>query len=188
MTTMDLFNQEQPPPPNLTLLIERGNIKPIIEYLSKCSQESLIEQSLKAGLSLIGFHHGKPSVISHLITQILKKSGKKLRTIIAGGRDYQFTPTDIAFLDSIADCISEVVSGACNGADAAGEAWAESKGIPVKRYPADWKTHGKAAGPIRNIKMAQYAGAVVLFPGGRGTTDMNRTANRYNLVVHKRFE
>ena len=40
-------------------------------------------------------------------------------------------------------------------------------------FPAEWDTHGKAAGGIRNTLMLQsgIAGALV-FAGGRGTADM----------------
>lgn len=72
----------------------------------------------------------------------------EMRTIIAGGRDYKLTESDIDRLDSLP--ISEVVSGRATGADTDGENYAYFKGLPVKQFPADWKTHGKAAGPIRN--------------------------------------
>lgn len=98
----------------------------------------------------------------------------KLKMIIAGGRAYRFTDHDRAWLDSLP--IGEVVSGGATGADAGGEDWARSKGIPITRFDADWDTHGRAAGPIRNRKMAQYADAVALFPGGRGTISMRSEA------------
>lgn len=91
-----------------------------------------------------------------------------LRTIIAGGRDYSLTLSDEAWLDTLP--IREVVSGGASGADAGGEAWAKKRGIPIKRFPADWKTHGRAAGPIRNRQMAEYADAVVLFLEGEVQT------------------
>lgn len=68
-------------------------------------------------------------------------------------------------------------------ADACGEAWAKENGIPVRVFPADWGTHGKAAGPMRNWQMARYADAVALFPGGPGTTDMYAKAITAKLRV-----
>jgi hypothetical protein len=106
-----------------------------------------------------------------------------LITIIAGGRDYNLTLSDEAWLDTLP--IREVVSGGASGADAGGEAWAKKRGIPIKRFPADWKTHGRAAGPIRNRQMAEYADAVVLFPGGRGTDSMRREAERQELRIFR---
>jgi len=35
--------------------------------------------------------------------------------------------------------------------------WAEANGIEVARFPADWDTHGRAAGPIRNQQMLDEA-------------------------------
>ena len=98
-----------------------------------------------------------------------------MKLIIAGGRDYVFNAKDIERLNSI-DGITEVVSGGASGADYHGEKWAESKDIPIKKFPADWNKHGNSAGPIRNKQMAIYADAVALFPGGRGTSHMFRTA------------
>ena len=107
-----------------------------------------------------------------------------MKCIIAGGRDYTMTKQDIAWLDTLG--ITEVVSGCCRGADEYGERWADHRGVPIKRFPADWSTHGKAAGPIRNRQMAEYCapnGAVALFPGGRGTESMRKIAISMGLRV-----
>ncbi len=104
-----------------------------------------------------------------------------IAVVVAGGRDYRITEADEAWLDTLP--IREVVSGGASGADAGGEAWARKRGIPVKRFPADWNTHGRAAGPIRNRQMAEYADGVVLFPGGRGTDSMRREAERRGLQI-----
>ena len=105
-----------------------------------------------------------------------------MKTIIAGGRDYELTPDDRARLAELE--ISEVVCGCACGADTGGRTWAEALGIPVKLFPADWLRLGPAAGPVRNQQMADYADALVAFPGGRGTADMGRRANAKGLVVH----
>lgn len=101
-----------------------------------------------------------------------------MKLIIAGGRDYKFTQADIIDLDAIhsSRVIEEVVSGGATGADAEGERWATSRKIPVRRFPANWKAYGRSAGPIRNQEMAEYADAVALFPGGKGTADMRNRA------------
>lgn len=103
-----------------------------------------------------------------------------MKTVIAGGRNYTLTKDDIMWLNTLP--ISEVVSGGALGVDIGGEQWARTKGIPVRRFPADWATHGKAAGPIRNAQMAEYADAVVLFPGGRGTANMRSEAKKAGLT------
>ena len=66
-----------------------------------------------------------------------------------------------------------IIHGDCTGIDAAADIVARSMGIPVEKYPADWKMHGKMAGLIRNEKVARESRAdlLLVFPGGTGTTD-----------------
>lgn len=108
-----------------------------------------------------------------------------MKAIIAGGRNYIGTPKDIEVLNYIhaQERIDTVISGGASGADAFGEAWAKSRFIPVRRYPADWNRHGKAAGPIRNREMAAVADILIVFPGGRGTQDMIRAAEARLIPV-----
>ena len=48
----------------------------------------------------------------------------------------------------------------------------------------DWEHFGRAAGPIRNKKMAEYADAVILFPGGKGTASMLKEAQKAELTIY----
>jgi hypothetical protein len=82
--------------------------------------------------------------------------------------------------------ITEVVSGCAMGADRHGESWADDLGIPIQRYPADWRANGKAAGPIRNRQMAECAEALIVAWDGasRGTKNMIMEAKRRGLRVH----
>lgn len=70
--------------------------------------------------------------------------------------------------------VTEVVCGKAVGADTLGEQWATMKGIPVCEMPANWNRDGKAAGPIRNKAMADYADAAVIVWDGtsKGTYNM----------------
>lgn len=109
-----------------------------------------------------------------------------MKLIIAGGRDYELTAQDFHRLIDIRQRhnIKEIVSGACpTGADVGGETFAAEWEIPVRRFPADWAKWGKRAGPIRNAQMAEYADAVALFPGGRGTESMMREAISQGLRI-----
>lgn len=108
-----------------------------------------------------------------------------MKLIIAGGRDYQFTVKDYEVLDQLKDelGVTQVVHGGANGADAAGKAWAQVKCIPSREFQAQWCTYGKAAGPVRNRKMAEYADALVAFPGGKGTANMVKVARELGLRV-----
>lgn len=53
----------------------------------------------------------------------------------------------------------EVVCGMARGVDKLGYEFGKKNGLVVHEFPADWKTHGKAAGYIRNSEMANFAKA-----------------------------
>lgn len=118
------------------------------------------------------------------------------RIIIAGGRDF----TDAELMQTKCDPIMsdlvqkgytlEIVSGKARGADQFGELYAQSRNIPVKQFPADWKRYGKAAGYRRNAQMADYAneleyGGLIAFWDGksRGTKAMIDLATKKGLMV-----
>ena len=46
-----------------------------------------------------------------------------------------------------------VIEGEAPGADTIARRMAERYGVPVLPFPADWRAHGRAAGPIRNERM-----------------------------------
>lgn len=108
------------------------------------------------------------------------------KVIIAGGRDFD----DYDFLEKSIDElnieIGEVVSGKAPGVDTLGEKYAESKGISVKEFPADWSSFGRAAGPIRNKQMAEYADVLVAFwdQKSKGTKSMINLALKNGLKVY----
>jgi len=109
-----------------------------------------------------------------------------VKVIIAGSRT---VTNPLAIESAIQDSgfiITEVVSGGARGADMLGEQWAKANGIPVKVFPADWNTHGKSAGAIRNGQMAKYANALIAVCDGitPGTQDMIRQAKRCGLKVY----
>lgn len=112
------------------------------------------------------------------------------RVIIAGGRDFYNYELLKAKCDSILSSKAAtrriiVVSGAAKGADKLGEEYAHEHGYTVEQYPADWNTHGKAAGPIRNAQMANSADALIAFWDGqsRGTQSMINIARAKGLPV-----
>jgi len=108
-----------------------------------------------------------------------------MKLIIAGGRNFKPSMADIEFLNTIKG-ITEVVSGGAKGADKFGELWALEHKITIKQFHADWDKHGKCAGPIRNKEMADYADAVVLFPGGAGTRSMHIMAVNAKILIYDR--
>lgn len=109
-----------------------------------------------------------------------------MRIIIAGSRTLEDKHGVFQILNNCIPSwpITEVVSGTARGIDKLGEQWAESKGIPVKRFPADWNgPHKKAAGFIRNEEMAAYAhGLIAIWDGkSNGTRDMIDRALNHKL-------
>lgn len=109
-----------------------------------------------------------------------------MRVIIAGPRDYLNYDKVLKAIVGSGLVITEVVSGGATGVDRLGERWAKSRDIPIALFPADWSTHGKAAGPIRNKQMAEYADALIAIRRGftPGTANMIETARWYGLLVH----
>lgn len=97
-----------------------------------------------------------------------------MKVVIAGSRgikDAARVSDAVAFAELP---VTEVVSGAARGVDALGEEWAAARGIPVRRFPANWRAHGLRAGRMRNLEMAEYADALVAVWDGRsaGTKHM----------------
>lgn len=109
-----------------------------------------------------------------------------MKIIIAGSRNLTDYETICAAMSDFPEEVTEVVSGACRGADKLGEQWAKMRSIPVKQFPADWDKHGAAAGPIRNRRMAAYAEALVAVWDGEstGTDNMIHEAKKGDLLVY----
>jgi hypothetical protein len=110
------------------------------------------------------------------------------RILVCGGRDYLDMPFLFSVLDMQAEQgpISTIIQGDCpTGADKLARMWAISRNEHFDSFPADWRAHGKAAGPIRNQQMLDEGKPtkVFVFPGGRGTADMARRAKRAGLPV-----
>jgi hypothetical protein len=110
-----------------------------------------------------------------------------VRVIVAGGRDYLGDERARAWLRSWLITLKaiSVLSGGCSGADTLGESVALELGLAIEKFPADWVTYGKAAGPIRNEEMANIAGACILFPGGSGTRDIKRRALAHGMIPYE---
>jgi predicted Rossmann-fold nucleotide-binding protein len=121
-------------------------------------------------------------------SQALKHGG--YRVLVCGGRDYTDALTVYKALDRIAGKHGVVclISGCATGADTLGIEWAESRGLPIARFPVtrgEWKTLGKSAGHIRNARMLAEGvpDICVAFPGGRGTADMISKCRTRGVLV-----
>lgn len=100
--------------------------------------------------------------------------------IVAGGRD--FTDFDRMKREICSLMWKElkghevvIIQGECpTGADYLAKLSAQALGLTCVPCPADWRTHGRAAGPIRNSYMAEHGSGLLAFWDGesRGTADM----------------
>ena len=83
-----------------------------------------------------------------------------LRIVIAGSRsfdDYELLEVTLDDVIDSADDEVELVSGHAKGADLLAERYATENNMPIQVIKPDWKSYGRAAGPIRNRQMLDYA-------------------------------
>ena len=109
------------------------------------------------------------------------------RVLVCGGRHYAdmmhvYRTLDVLHMERRITC---VIQGGASGADMDAATWAVKRGVRDETFNADWKQHGRAAGPIRNQRMLDEGkpDLVVAFPGGRGTADMVRRAKAAGVPV-----
>ncbi len=113
-----------------------------------------------------------------------------MRVIVTGNRDWADEATILRVLATL-PLISTIVHGACEtGADAIADRIARAMGHVPELHPADWNSHGKAAGPMRNSHMvslgadACYAFGALERNGKRtGTGDCVAKAKRAGISV-----
>lgn len=112
-----------------------------------------------------------------------------MKLVIAGSRtlnpSYQFIWNAIKMLKL--QTITEIISGGAEGVDSEAQHFASHMDLPFSLFPADWKTHGKAAGPIRNKQMAHYAHALLLIWDGesRGSSNMKKEMLKLKKPVYE---
>ena len=111
-----------------------------------------------------------------------------MRVLICGSRHM----TDYHFLNDVLQKlnITHIIQGGAAGADTLAEVYAIKNNITFTRFDADWKTYGRAAGPIRNKKMLVEGepDLVVAFlaqdsRGTRNMIDQARKANKRTQIV-----
>ena len=110
------------------------------------------------------------------------------KVVIGGCRDY----VDYLFFKSRLDEILKnekdeiiIISGHCSGVDLMGERYAAENGFKVEIFLPEWKKYGRAAGPMRNKKMAERANLVIAFWDGRsnGTKSLIKYAQNSKKEV-----
>ena len=116
--------------------------------------------------------------------------------VAGGGRDLLWLPAQIAAVllaRTSGQLVHGLFHGGARGADRAIGRAAFQLGWPVEVLPADWRRHGRAAGPIRNRELLELAISraealssaaapasvlVLAFPGAAGTDSLVREARR----------
>ena len=101
--------------------------------------------------------------------------------LVAGSRSF----TDYDLLRNKLDALLKkqdrvvIVSGGAKGADSLAARYAKERGFPLVEFPADWETHGRKAGYIRNREMHEYIskmgkrGFVAFWDGSSPGTKLN---------------
>ena len=123
-----------------------------------------------------------------------------MKVIIAGGRNYKFTKDDWELLNNLHKeyVFTEIISGGATGADSEGERFARKNKIKIVKFEAKWldftspcvikynkrgEKYNALAGFKRNEEMAKYGEGAILFPGGRGTMNMQKFSKQYDLKI-----
>lgn len=115
-----------------------------------------------------------------------------MKTAIVGTR----TADDYGALKSIMDNLipkpTEIISGGASGADDMAERYAKENNLLITIIKPDWKTHGKSAGPIRNLEIVSTCERLVALWNGesRGTKHSIETARNQGkeVFVHQYAE
>ncbi len=114
------------------------------------------------------------------------------KIIIAGSRtfkDYKLLKERLnqLLLEKIKTHNVIIVCGMARGADKLGKKYGLENNLPISEYPAQWDEHGKKAGYLRNLQMAEDADALVAFWNGKspGTKHMIDIALLKGLQIRK---
>ena len=122
-------------------------------------------------------------------------SCNEFRVLVTGGRDYDDRERGFRVLDralkaaTMAEKSFVLIHGNARGADKLSSLWASMRKDRVEErvYPADWSTHGRSAGPIRNQKMLtkESPHVIIAFEGGKGTAHMVSIGKKAGVPVYE---
>ena len=119
--------------------------------------------------------------------------GDEFRVLVCGGRDYSGYDRLRRVLEAVhegarnAGKVLVIIHGNARGADLLADQYAREKSLKVLSFPADWRNHGRSAGPIRNRLMLTdgQPHVIIAFKGGNGTADMIRQGKKAGVPVHE---
>lgn len=109
---------------------------------------------------------------------------KPVKVLVCGGRDYTNQEEIYRVLDAYLARLGPfmmIISGGATGADSLAREWAVDRRVDHMILHAKWDLHGRAAGPIRNRRMAKRNPKYVLafhsnIEESKGTKDMVKVA------------
>lgn len=110
------------------------------------------------------------------------------RVLICGDRHWDDYETIAMIVHSLPND-AVVIHGDAHGADTLAGQAAKKRGLKVQAFPADWRTYGPAAGPIRNKQMLKRGKPhrVIAFHrnigGSKGTKNMVSIASKAGIPV-----
>lgn len=112
-----------------------------------------------------------------------------MRVLVTGSRDWDDRDYIWEALNGLPKD-STIVHGDCpTGADKMADEWADCQpDIKVERYPADWRTYGRSAGPRRNKKMVDLGADVChafILNNSRGASGTAKLAEEAGIKVIK---
>jgi hypothetical protein len=81
--------------------------------------------------------------------------------------------------------IDTIISGGADGVDSFAKEFAKTGGLSYIEFPADWETHGKSAGFIRNVDIVKNADVVLAIWDGysAGTKHSFQLAKDHNKLL-----
>lgn len=87
---------------------------------------------------------------------------------IVGSRSWKTPGVIHATIDRLRGKYPEltIISGGARGVDRIAAAYAREQGVNIVEYHADWRRHGRKAGPIRNRHIVAAADEVIAFWDG----------------------
>lgn len=115
-----------------------------------------------------------------------------MKILVCGSRTmpWKFQELVLETLRGLEPRATLIIQGAARGADTLAKVAAIYLGIPWQSFPADWDTHGKKAGPVRNQQMLDQGPDLVIafYPVSgctSGTADMIRRAKTAGVEVRE---
>lgn len=115
-----------------------------------------------------------------------------MKCIVAGSRGSHIAETEENYrcvewaIKNSGFDIDTLICGMATGVDSMGYKWATLNKIPILEYPANWKLHGKAAGPLRNKQMSEVADCLIAILPSR-LHQSKGTKNMIEISIKKKY-